>query len=98
MRMLVTPMRVRGVDLSPEERRRYQAMKGDVRVICAQDDRMGRATNLAEIHPDMPMQPKPLPPLYDAKLSVMPTAGFVLSRFEIIDGCAYAQTWWCRLA
>ncbi len=96
MRILVTPMRVRGVDLSPEERRQYQAVKGDVMYV--QDDRMGRATNLAEIHPDMPMQLKPLPPLYDAKLSCMSTAGFVLSGFERIDGCAYAQSWWCRLA
>lgn len=98
MRMLVTPMRIRGIDLSPEDRRRYQPAKGDVRVMCVQDTRMGRATNLAEIHPPMPMDPEPLPPLYDVKLSGMSTTGFVLSGFEMIDGCAYAQSWWCRLA
>lgn len=97
MRMLVTPMRRRGVDLTPQERRQYNAAKGDVRVMCVEDERMGRATNLAEVHPPLPMQEKPLSPLYDARLSGMSTAGFVLSGFEVIDGCAYAQSWWCRL-
>lgn len=89
MRTLVTPIRVKGVGLTPEDRRRCQPVKGGVRVMCVQDARMGRATNLVEIHPAMPMQPKPL---YDAKLSGMPTSEFVLSRFELVDGSAYAQT------
>lgn len=97
MWMLVTPMRHCGVDLTPQERRQYKAAKGDVRVMCVEDERMGRATNLAEVHPLLPMQEKQLPSLYDARLSGMSTLGFVLSGFEMIDGCAYAQSWWCRL-
>ncbi|MEI2828807.1 hypothetical protein [Pseudomonas mosselii] len=61
-----------------------------------QDAQLGRATNLAEVRPDLPMQPAPLLPLFDAKLSGMATLGFVLSGFEVIDGCTYAQSWWCR--
>jgi len=26
----------------------------------------------------------------------MAVTGFVLSGIEYIDGCAYAQSWWCR--
>lgn len=90
MRMLVTPMRRLGIDLTPQERRNYQPVKGDVRVMCVEDARMGRATNLAEIVPGLPMEEQPLPPLRDARLSGMATMGFVLSGFEVIDGCAYA--------
>ncbi|WJR28867.1 hypothetical protein [Pseudomonas mosselii] len=96
MRMLITPMRRRGLELTKAERREYRAVKGDVFVQCVQDTQLGRATNLAEVKPDLPMQPAPLPPLFDAKLSGMATLGFVLSGFEVIDGCAYAQSWWCR--
>lgn len=67
---------------------RSPPVKGGVRVMCVQEARMGRATNLVEIHPAMPMQPKPL---YDARLSGMPTSEFVLSGFELFDGSAYAQ-------
>ncbi|MCX5507683.1 hypothetical protein [Pseudomonas sp. BJa3] len=96
MHMLITLMRCRGIELTKAERRAYRAVKGDVFVQCVQDAKMGRATNLAEVRPDLPMQPVPLPPLHDAKLSGMATLGFVLSGFEVIDGCAYAQSWWCR--
>lgn len=97
MQMLVTPMRQRGIDLTPQERRQWRAVKGDVRVACVQDARMGRATNLAEVTTGPGMQNHSLPPLHDARLSGMATLGFVLSGFELIDGCAYAQSWWCRL-
>ncbi|WP_422402824.1 hypothetical protein [Pseudomonas sp. GZD-209] len=97
MHMLITPMRQRGIDLTPQERRQGRAVKGDVRVTCVQDARMGRATNLAEGAAGPGMQDHPLPPLHDARLSGMATLGFVLSGFEVIDGCAYAQSWWCRM-
>lgn len=97
MHMLITPMRQRGIDLTPQERRRFRAVKGDVLVTCVQDARMGRAANRAEVLAGPGMQEMPLPPLYDARLSGMATLGFVLSGFEVIDGCAYAQSWWCRL-
>jgi hypothetical protein len=40
---------------------------------------------------------KPLPPLHEAALSWMGPNGFVISGVEIIDGVAFAQSWWCRL-
>lgn len=95
--MLFTTMRHRGVDLTQLERRQARAVKGDVRVICVQDVRVGRVTSLAEVTTGPGMQSPPLPPLYDARLSGMTTLGFVLSGFEVIDDCAYAQSWWCRL-
>lgn len=97
MRTLITQMRQRCIDLTPEQRRKAKAVQGDVRVSCVQDERMGRATNLAEVFAGPGMQDRPLPPLYDARLSGMATLGFVLSGFEVIDGCAYAQSWWCRM-
>ncbi|GFM73008.1 hypothetical protein PSCICL_40000 [Pseudomonas cichorii] len=77
--------------------RQARVVKGDVRVTCVQDVRMGRATNLAEVTTGTGMQSPPLPPLHDARLSGMATLGFVFSGFEVIDDCAYAQPWWCRL-
>lgn len=96
MHVLVTPMRLRDVALNPKERRRYPAIRGNVMVnstVCAQ---LGRATNMARVEVGMPLDPDPLPPLLDATLAGMAVTGFVLSGIEYIDGCAYAQSWWCR--
>jgi ABC-type transport system involved in cytochrome c biogenesis permease subunit len=35
--------------------------------------------------------------LHDATLSWMGPNGFVLTGFQIINGVAYAQSWWYRL-
>lgn len=98
MHMLVTPMRNRGVALDAKERRRYPPLRGDVRVRCEEDPDMGRSSNVARLLPGMPLEPELLPQLIDATLSGMATNGFVLSGIEYIDGCAYAQSWWCRIA
>lgn len=58
---------------------------------------LGRSANVARIEVGMPNDPDPLPRLLDATLAGMAVTGFVLSGIEIIDGCAYAQSWWCRL-
>ena len=57
---------------------------------------LGRASNVARAVVGMPLDPDPLPPLMDATLAGMAVTGFVLSGIEYIDGCAYAQSWWCR--
>jgi hypothetical protein len=57
---------------------------------------LGRATNVARVVVGMPLDPDPLPALLDATLAGMAATGFVLSGIEFIDGCAYAQSWWCR--
>ncbi len=97
MHMLVTPMRYKGVALTPQERKRYNAIRGDVRVSPEVCTELGRCSNIARVSLSMPLEPEPLPQLLDASLAGMAPLGFVLSGIEYIDGCAYAQSWWCRL-
>lgn len=97
MFVLVTPMRVKGVALDPNERKRYPAIKGDVQVHARVEAQLGRSSNVARVLGTMPRDPEPLPRLLDATLSGMAPTGFVLTGIEYIDGCAYAQSWWCRL-
>ena len=97
MHMLITPMRCKGVALSPLEGRRYPAVKGDVLVNAQLSSKLGRSSNVARVSKGMPRESDPLPLLQDATLSGMAPTGFVLSGIEYIDGCAYAQSWWCRL-
>lgn len=97
MHMLVTPMRRLGVALDPKERRRYPAIKGNVMVSSGMSAELGRSANVARLEVGMPLEADPLPQLLDATLSGMAVTGFVLSGIEYIDGCAYAQSWWCRL-
>lgn len=96
MHVLVTPMRLRGVALDPKERRRYPAIRGNVMVNSTECQELGRAANVARVLVGMPLDPDPLPPLMDATLSGMAVTGFVLSGIEFVDGCAFAQSWWCR--
>jgi len=96
MHMLVTPLRLRGVPLTPKERRQYPAIRCNIMVNSTMCDVMGRASNHARAEVGMPLDPDPLPPLFDASLAGMSVTGFVISGIEIIDGCAYAQSWWCR--
>lgn len=96
MFVLITPMRVRGVPLTPEERRRYTPIKGYVMVQAELNNELGRSSNVAFIHSNSPSESDPLPKLLDASLSSMSLTGFVLAGIEYIDGCAYAQSWWCR--
>ena len=98
MHMLITPMRCRGVPLTPQERRRYPAIKGNVMVNSENNVELGRSANVARVEVGMPLDPDPLPRLLDATLAGMAVTGFVLSGIEYIDGCAYAQSWWCRIA
>ncbi|WP_236264848.1 MULTISPECIES: hypothetical protein [Pseudomonas] len=97
MHMLVTPMRAKGVALSPQERRRYIPIRGDVLVASEISADLGRSTNVAKLRRELPLEPDALPCLQDASLAGMAPTGFVLSGIEYVDGCAYAQSWWCRL-
>jgi hypothetical protein len=97
MHMLITPMRCKGLALDSQERRRYPAIRGDVLVTPEKSDELGRSSNVARINRGWPKEHEPLPRLLDATLSGMAPTGFVLSGIEYVDGCAYAQSWWCRL-
>ncbi|WP_448645614.1 hypothetical protein [Pseudomonas mohnii] len=97
MHMLVTPMRRLGVALTSPERRRYPAIRGNVMVSSENSAELGRSANVARVDVGMPLDPDPLPRLLDATLAGMAVTGFVLSGIEYVHGCAYAQSWWCRL-
>lgn len=97
MHMLVTPMRHQGVALSPQERRHYPAIRGNVMVTSENSIELSRSANVARIEVGLPLDPEPLPRLLDATLAGMSVTGFVLSGIEYVEGCAYAQSWWCRL-
>ncbi len=73
------------------------AIRRNVLVNSAVSADLGRSTNIARVDVRMPLDPDPLPQLLDATLARMAHTGFVLSGIEYIDGCAYAQSWWCRL-
>lgn len=79
MHMLITPMRCRGVALTPQERRRYPAIKGNVMVNSENNPELGRSANVARVDVGMPLDPVPLPRLLDATLAGMAVTGFVLS-------------------
>lgn len=95
MHMLITPMRCKGIALSLQQRRRYPTIKGDVLVAPQIANELGRSSNVARVSRGLPLEPDPLPSLLDATLSGMAPTGFVLSGIEYINGCAYAQSWWC---
>lgn len=63
MHMLVTPMRHQGIALTPHERRRYQAIRGNVMVNSENSSELGRSANVARVHVGMPNDPDPLPRL-----------------------------------
>jgi hypothetical protein len=86
-------MRLHGLALNAKERHRKPAIKGNVMVNSTMCSELGREANVAEVEVGMPLDLNPLSPLLDATLAGMAVTGFVLSG---IDGCAYAQSWWCR--
>ena len=95
MIFLVTPKRIKGRAITPEQAKKIQAVRGDL-VVSHKDSPMGRPSIVAELNGMMPLDPKQLPDLLDVTLhSVVPVA-MVLSGTEIIDGVAYAQSWVCR--
>ncbi|WP_116826406.1 hypothetical protein [Pseudomonas syringae] len=96
MQVLVIPMRRKGVALEPRERERYEAIKGNVIVRSTHCEYLGRHSNIAWLEAGMPKEEQRLPQLLDVALTTMAHNGFVLSGIEYIDGCAYAQSWWCR--
>ncbi|OSR72660.1 hypothetical protein [Pseudomonas syringae] len=96
MQVLVIPMRRKGVALEPRERERYEAIKGNVIVRSIHCEYLGRQSIIAGVEAGMPKEEQRLPQLLDVTLSTMAHNGFVLSGIEYLDGCAYAQSWWCR--
>ncbi|KIY16889.1 hypothetical protein [Pseudomonas amygdali] len=96
MQVMIVPMRRKGVALERTERDRYEAIIGNVIVRSTHSENLGRYSTIAWIDVGMPKDEKPLQQLMDVTLATMAHNGFVLSGIEYVDGCAYAQSWWCR--
>lgn len=96
MYFLITRMREKGVARSQKEIRFAVPLRGDINVRNDMCEQLNRTSDIARIRPGMPLDPEPLPPLFYVILSGMATGCFTLSGIEEVDGCFYAQSWWCR--
>ena len=97
MYFLITRMREKGVAWDWKAIRQTVGIRADINIRNQMCEQLNRTSDIAEIRPaGMPLDAVPLPPLLDARLSGMATNAFTLSGLEEIDGCLYAQSWWCR--
>lgn len=96
MYFLITRMRERGVAIPWKKIHTTEPIRGDINVNNERCALMNRTSDIATVRPPMPLDPEPLPPLIDAFMSGMATNAFTLSGLEEVDGCLYAQSWWCR--
>lgn len=70
MYAMVGAVRRLGVDMTQKE---IRVQKTHLRFLCIHDKPLGRTSNFAVIHPGMPMDTQPLPPLHGAQLAGMST-------------------------
>lgn len=96
MYLYVRPMRTNGRPIEQAKLRSATATYGDLRIEQMTPPELGRPARTARLVSSNPMEHSALPPLFDATVHSMSTNGFVLSGIEMIDGVAYAQSWWCR--
>ncbi|MEG0635784.1 MAG: hypothetical protein RR517_25035 [Pseudomonas sp.] len=96
MHFLIVPMRIRGVARPQKDIRSAVPIRGDVHLRLDEFAPLGRPSNSASILISRPGDP-PLPVLYEAVMSGMSTLGTTFTGIEIIDGVAYAQSWWVRV-
>lgn len=76
-------MRCKGVALTPQERKRYNAIRGDVRVSPEVCTELGRCSNIARVSLSMQLEPEPLPQLLDASLAGMAPLGFCFEWYRV---------------
>lgn len=93
MHFLIVSMRVRGVPRSQKEIRAFNPIRRDVHLRLDEFAPLGRPSNSAHLHHTMSGKP-PLPPLYEAVMTGMSSMSVTFTGIEIIDGVAYAQSWW----
>ena len=92
----ITQMRRRGIALPWKEIHSIAPLKGDLYVQSGPCESLNRDSEIATVRKNNPLDPEPMTPLLDVRLSRMATGGFVLSGVEEIDGCVYAQSWYCK--
>lgn len=97
MYFLITRMREKGVARDWKAIKQTPGIRADINIRNRVCEQLNRTSDIAEVRPpSMPLDPVEFPPLLDARLSGMATNAFTLSGLEEIDGCLYAQSWWCR--
>ena len=96
MIVLATPMRDRGRARAQHDIQTATPVQGDLVVAQSKPEIFGRYSTVASFHQASSNEAPLLPPLHDAVLTAMGTNGFVLTGVELVDGLAYAQSWWCR--
>lgn len=92
----IVPMRARGKALPTTELRSAVPIRGDVLMHLEKETPLGRACTVASVLNTSP-GPDILPKLYDAQIHSMATLGATITGVEVIDGAAYAQSWWVRV-
>ncbi len=88
-------MRHRGVPLDHKQLQQTAEVCADIRIeheSCV----MGRASVVARIGTNWPLDVPPWPELLDVTLHSMAPNGMTLSGLEVIGNVAYAQSWLCR--
>lgn len=96
MLVKATQMRLRGRARPKQDIERADPVRGDMLISQQQSEVFGRYANIASFHRSGSADPEQLPPLHDVVISHMGPLGFVLTGIEVVDGVAYAQSWWCR--
>lgn len=94
----VRQMRAHGRPLEQRALRLAPPIYGDVRIETHKSDALGRSCEMARLVQENPLVSSVVPPLLDVTLHGMSTNGLVLTGIEVIDGVAYAQSWWCLAA
>ncbi|OQR30240.1 hypothetical protein BWR59_16905 [Pseudomonas sp. Bc-h] len=97
MYFLITPRRRLGVAVDKKELAKIPPIRGDVQIIEAHENLLGRTTTTAWIFSSAPGE-NILPRLLDVRITGMATGGMNLTGVEMIDDALYAQSWWCRFA
>ncbi|WP_462383331.1 hypothetical protein [Pseudomonas sp. Marseille-QA0892] len=91
----IVPMRERGRPRDQKEIRLSKPIRADVQIRLETRTPLGRASTVAEVHVVPPYEIEPMV-LYDASVESMATNAGTITGVEIIDGVAYAQSWWVR--
>lgn len=99
MHYLVTRMRNRGVPLDRKQLREAEEVYADVRIEHQSNIGdgvvLGRASVIATLKGDWPLQVSPWPDLVDVQLHTIGPLYMTLTGVEFIDGAGYAQSWRC---
>ena len=94
MRVEVQPIYEKGKAVRAKDREAMPKYRGTLRVNEERVGELARAVTTAALVSDTDSTETPLlPTLHDASLLFLKGAQLRLSRFELVDGAQYGQTW-----